>query len=86
MAIIRNVNNNGESYTRLQLYLTHGVKRANEEHHQILELCRQRNVVAACELLREHIRHAGDSLKEVLEQKRAEAQRELENAGRHSKA
>ena len=86
MAIIRNVNNNGERYTRLQLYLTHGVKRANEEHHQILELCRQRNVGAACELLREHIRHAGDSLREVLEQKRAEAQRELGNTGRHSKA
>ena len=30
MAIIRNVNNNGERYTRLQLYLTHGMKRANE--------------------------------------------------------
>src|SRR6266496_3969463 len=77
MAIIRNVNNSGERYTRLQLYLTHGVNRANEEHHQILDLCRQRNVVAACDLLREHIRHAGDSLKEVLEQKRNEAQREL---------
>jgi len=86
MAIIRNVNNNGERYTRLQLYLTHGVKRANEEHHQILDLCRQRNVVAACDLLREHIRNAGDSLREVLEQKRAEAQRELESAGRNSKA
>src|SRR6201984_2090473 len=85
MAIIRNVNNSGERYTRLQLYLTHGMKRANEEHHQILELCRQRKVVEACDLLREHIRHAGDSLKEVLEQKRAEAQHELETAGRRSK-
>src|SRR6201984_543781 len=77
IAIIRNVNNSGERYTRLQLYLTHGMKRANEEHHQILELCRQRNVVDASDLLREHIRHAGDSLKEVLEQKRIDAQREL---------
>jgi DNA-binding GntR family transcriptional regulator len=82
MAIIRNVNNSGERYTRLQLYLTHGMKRANQEHHQILELCRERNVVAACNLLREHILHAGNSLKEVLEQGRIEAQRELENAGR----
>src|SRR6202008_2323392 len=47
MAIIRNVNNSGERYTRLQLYLTHGIKRANDEHHRILELCRQRNVEAA---------------------------------------
>src|SRR4029077_11628320 len=66
MAIIRNVNNSGERYTRLQLYLTHGIKRANEEHHQILELCRRRDVDAACKLLREHIENAGRSLKQVL--------------------
>lgn len=86
MAIIRNVNNSGERYTRLQLYLTHGVKRANEEHHQILQLCRQRNVVAACDLLREHIRHAGNSLKEVLEQRRIEAPHEPESTARRSKS
>src|SRR5215475_5592934 len=44
LAIIRNVNNSGERYTRLQLYLTHGMKRANDEHHQLLDLCRQRDV------------------------------------------
>jgi DNA-binding GntR family transcriptional regulator len=71
MAIIRNVNNSGERYTRLQLYLTHGMKRANEEHHQILKLCRERDIVAACELLREHIAFAGESLKQVLQQRRA---------------
>jgi DNA-binding GntR family transcriptional regulator len=74
MAIIRNVNNSGERYTRLQLYLTHGMKRANDEHHEILDLCRQRDVVAACRLLRQHIRYAGESLKQALEQKRVAAQ------------
>jgi DNA-binding GntR family transcriptional regulator len=74
MAIIRNVNNSGERYTRLQLYLTHGMKRANEEHHRILELCRQRDVAAACKLLREHIEYAGQSLKRVLEERRASAE------------
>jgi DNA-binding GntR family transcriptional regulator len=72
MAIIRNVNNSGERYTRLQLYLTHGIKRANEEHHEILELCRKREVAAACKLLRQHIRYAGESLKQALEQKRTQ--------------
>lgn len=86
MAIIRNVNNSGERYTRLQLFLTHGVQRANQEHHQILELCRTHNVAAACDLLREHIRHAGDSLKEVLEQKRTEALAESDNPGRRSQS
>src|SRR5580700_11077752 len=86
MAIIRNVNNSGERYTRLQLYLTHGMKRANEEHHQILEFCRQRDVLQACKLLREHIQYAGESLKEVLQQKRAETQVESESSGRRSKS
>src|SRR4029077_11454416 len=66
LAIIRSGNNSGERYPRLQLYLTHGVQRANEEHHQILELCRRRDVDAACKLLREHIENAGRSLKQVL--------------------
>jgi DNA-binding GntR family transcriptional regulator len=86
MAIIRNVNNNGERYTRLQLYLTHGMKRANEEHHQILEFCRQRDIVQACKLLREHIQYAGESLKQALERKRSEAQSNSGNGAAHSKS
>jgi DNA-binding GntR family transcriptional regulator len=76
MSIIRNVNHNGERYTRLQLYLTHGITRANEEHHQILELCRKREVVAACKLLRQHIQYAGQSLKQVLQESRTAAKPE----------
>jgi len=71
MSIIRNVNHNGERYTRLQLYLTHGMKRANDEHHRILELCRKREVNAACDLLREHILYAGESLKQVVQASRS---------------
>jgi DNA-binding GntR family transcriptional regulator len=82
MAIIRNVNNSGERYTRLQLYLTHGMKRANEEHHQILDLCRQRDVAGACRLLRQHIQYAGESLRKVLEGKRAASQMTVANATR----
>lgn len=75
MSILRNVNNNGERYTRLQLYLTHGIKRANEEHQKILELCRQRDSAAACKLLRQHIEHAGHSLKQVLHDRRESAKK-----------
>ena len=66
LSIIRNVDNNGERYTRLQLYLTHGASRANEEHRQLLELSRTGDVVAACRLLQQHIQHAGQSLKQAL--------------------
>lgn len=85
MAIIRNVNNSGERYTRLQLYLTHGIKRANEEHHQMLDLCRKREVGAACKLLRQHIQFAGESLKQALEQKRAAVQNDPKNGNSETK-
>jgi DNA-binding GntR family transcriptional regulator len=86
MAIIRNVNNSGERYTRLQLYLTHGIKRANEEHHRILELCRQRDVAAACKLLREHIEFAGQSLKQALQERRNFAQSSKDGRSRRSRS
>jgi DNA-binding GntR family transcriptional regulator len=72
MAIIRNVNHKGERYTRLQLYLTHGMKRANEEHHEMLELCRKGEVASACKLLRQHIQYAGQSLKQAVAEKRSQ--------------
>jgi DNA-binding GntR family transcriptional regulator len=72
MAIIRQINNNGERYTRLQLYLTRAFERAKREHHQLLDLCRKRDVEAACKLLQQHIRTAGQTLKESLEQRREE--------------
>lgn len=85
-AIIRNVNNSGERYTRLQLYLTHGAKHANEEHLQILELCRKRDVAAASKLLRQHILYAGESLKQTLALKRTSAQLDSGNGKQHQKA
>lgn len=79
MATIRNINNSGERYTRLQLYLTHGMKRANDEHHRLLELCRERDVASACKLLREHIEYARQSLKQVLLERRESAAQAEEN-------
>lgn len=70
MSIIRNVNHTGERYTRLQLYLTHGMQRANREHEQIFDLCQQRKAPAASKLLREHILYAGQSLKQALQKRR----------------
>jgi DNA-binding GntR family transcriptional regulator len=86
LAIIRNVNNSGERYTRLQLYLTHGVKRANKEHHQILKLCRERDAAAACKLLRQHIQYAGQSLKEALQERRVSAQLAAGNGSQRAKS
>lgn len=73
MAIIRQINNNGERYTGLQLYLTRAFERAKKEHRQLLQLCRKRDVEAACTLLKQHIQTAGRTLKETLQQRRVEA-------------
>ena len=73
MSIIRNVNNNAMRYTGLQLYLTREFERAKEEHRKLLELCQARDVIGACYLLQQHIKHAGQSLKQVLHDARAGA-------------
>lgn len=75
-AILRTVNNNGERYTRLQLFLTHGRERALEEHERLLELSRERKVDEACALLDQHVRNAGRSLRELLEARRTTLPRE----------
>ncbi|MGH9394642.1 MAG: GntR family transcriptional regulator [Terriglobales bacterium] len=69
-AVLRTINNNGERYTRLQLFLTQGRERAVEEHQRLLELCRQRDIGAACKLLDAHVRHAGRSLRDLVEKRR----------------
>ncbi|HUJ31636.1 MAG TPA: GntR family transcriptional regulator [Candidatus Acidoferrum sp.] len=79
MSIIRQLNNNGDRYTRLQLYLTRAFERAKKEHRMLLELCRKKDVPAACQLLVQHIQTAGRTLKESIQQRRAESEA-LENA------
>lgn len=66
MSIIRNLNHRTERYSRLHPYLAHDVKQANEEHHQILELCKRRNVEMACELLCQHIRDGCQRRKKIV--------------------
>jgi DNA-binding GntR family transcriptional regulator len=70
MSIIKMINNNGDRYTRLQLYLTQAFERAKTEHRQLLELCRKRDIDAASDLLERHIQNAGSMLKEFLKQHR----------------
>lgn len=66
MSIIKMINNNGDRYTRLQLYLTQAFERAKQEHRQLLELCRKRDAEAASDLLERHIHNAGRMLKEFV--------------------
>jgi DNA-binding GntR family transcriptional regulator len=70
MQIIKMINNNGDRYTRLQLYLTQAFERAKQEHRQLLELCRKRDAAAASDLLERHIHNAGRMLKEFVKEHR----------------
>lgn len=70
MSIIQGLNNNGDRYTRLHLYLTRGFEQVRTEHHALLDLCRKREGDAACHLLRRHIQSAGKTLMEAVQHRR----------------
>lgn len=76
MSIIQMLNNNGDRYTRLQLYLTQAFERAKKEHRELLDLCRKRDAAAAVQLLERHILNAGKMLKEFVKQHREKPQAE----------
>ncbi len=71
LATIRTLNYKAERYIRLQLYLTRAMERAKQEHRQLLQLCRDRDVPGAVALLDKHIRFAGRSLRQFVEDHRA---------------
>ena len=81
MSVIRTLNYNGERYIRLQIYLTRAMERAKQEHRMLLDLCRARNVAGAVELLHRHIRFAGKSLRDFVEQHRHEQAQAAERRG-----
>ncbi|MFS8114961.1 GntR family transcriptional regulator [Rhizobium jaguaris] len=60
--MIRSVNDRIERYLRIQLTLSHGHRIADDEHRQILELCRKRDVEGASVLVYSHIMRACESL------------------------
>lgn len=74
MSVIRPLNYKCERYIRLQLYLTREMDRARREHRMLLDFCRARNVEAAVELLGRHIRFAGQSLHDFVQERRRQQQ------------
>ncbi|TKB57334.1 GntR family transcriptional regulator [Ferrimonas aestuarii] len=68
MEVVKSLNTNSDRYIRLQLLLTGGIPRAETEHRELLNLCKAGNVEAATELLRNHILHAKDGVKTLVEE------------------
>lgn len=76
MNLVTQLNTRSDRYIRMQLLYTQGFEKAESEHHSLLELSRQRNVDAACDLLRHHILDACESIVSLLEnQGQAEQER-----------
>jgi len=70
IGVVQRLHQQSDRYLRMQLALTHGESRANEEHRAIAAAARRRDVKTACALLRQHILGAGRSLLDFLEEQR----------------
>jgi DNA-binding GntR family transcriptional regulator len=71
MGIVQNLHHQSDRYLRMQLALTGGVPRANEEHRAILRAASEGEVQHACSLMTSHILGAGRSLVDFLRAHRA---------------
>ena len=72
MGIVQRLHQQSDRYLRMQLALTHGETRANDEHRAIAAAVRSADVKRATVLMREHIAGAGRSLLEFLGNSREE--------------
>ena len=72
MNIVQRLHQQSDRYLRMQLALTHGETRANEEHRAIAAAARAHDTKRACQLVRDHIAGAGRSLLAFLRERRDE--------------
>ena len=70
LALAQKLHQQCDRYLRMQLALTHGELRANEEHRAILSAVRRKDARRAGDLLRQHIVGAGRALGDFLRQQR----------------
>ncbi|MDR5860016.1 GntR family transcriptional regulator [Halomonas eurihalina] len=67
MNLVSQLNTKSDRYIRMQLLYTREIEKAEREHHDLLELSRQGNADAACQLLERHILEACEGIAAVLE-------------------
>ena len=72
MNIVQRLHQQSDRYLRMQLALTHGETRANDEHRAIAAAARARDTKRAAALVRDHILGAGRSLVAFLRERREE--------------
>jgi DNA-binding GntR family transcriptional regulator len=70
LGIVQRLHQQADRYLRMQLALTHGEHRANEEHRAILDAARRHDAREGAALLRAHILGAGRLLGDFLREHR----------------
>lgn len=83
LAIIEQLHNRTDRYTRMQILLTGFNDRAHHEHTQLLEYCRHKDAISAAAFLRQHIMNAEEALEAWY---RAQAQAQQGKRGRKRKS
>ncbi|CUA81370.1 MULTISPECIES: GntR family transcriptional regulator [Gulbenkiania] len=71
LALIEQLHNKTDRYTRMQILFTRTMERAHEEHTKLLELCRSGAKDEAAEFIRFHILSAGHALESYLKEQAA---------------
>ncbi|MEE4245967.1 MAG: GntR family transcriptional regulator [Kangiellaceae bacterium] len=66
LEMIKSLNSSSARYIRLQLLINNGIPQAEEEHRQLLELCRKKDKQAACKLIKRHIKEAGKDIANLI--------------------
>jgi DNA-binding GntR family transcriptional regulator len=68
LALIEQLHNKTDRYTRMQILFTQTKERAHEEHTHLLDLCRQGRAQEAEAFIRFHIHSAGEALRRYLQE------------------
>lgn len=68
LEVVHGLNTNCDRYIRLQLLLAGGIPRAAQDHRDMLNYCKNQQIDEAVELLRAHILHAADAIRDLVAQ------------------
>ncbi|BAJ01678.1 GntR family transcriptional regulator [Shewanella violacea] len=66
--VVHGLNTNCDRYIRLQLLLAGGIPRAEQDHRELLTHCKNKDIDKAVQLLRAHILHAAEAIRELVAQ------------------
>jgi len=67
--LVNTLNKNADRYIRMHLLWAGGISKAESEHNELLDLCKERNVEKAVAVLKQHILGSRDEIKAFLNER-----------------